>query len=104
MIEIQNIPIPRSPEQKKFFRSIRDIFIKDLLRKKIFVQMDFSAIEMRVAAMCDPIYALRRLKKKKGCVHPPNCTSCNWCDFKKEKLCDCPRDVVLYQGCKCGGK
>ena len=98
MIEIQNIPIPLSLEQKKFSKSLRDVFM-DNLHGRMMVQTDFSAIEVRIVAMCDPIYSLQRLNKKKSAA-----ASKKNDNRVKQNLCICSHDIVIYQGCKCGGK
>lgn len=104
MIELQNIPISLSPEQ-----SIRDAFITNHLREKMMTmtQADFSSIEVRMAAMCDPIHILQRLNKKKaaalcygGSVKRKEKSD----NLAKQGLCICPRDMVIHQGCKCGGE
>ena len=101
MLELQNIPIPLSPE-----KSIRDIFIRDILRKKMMCQTDFSSLEIRiVAAMCDPTYALQRLNRYSIYAGSTRRIRKKEIDNQAESgLCICPRDIVVHQGCKCGGK
>jgi len=104
MIEIQNIPIPLTADQK-----IVSSRIKAMLKRKrlpsVMAGIDYSSIELRALEMCDPIYALRRLTKKRTSNRGKTAKS------HKElravyafRNCHCPKLLLVRHGCKCGGK